>query len=361
MEIQMTHRHVVSRGLLTALTVALLATIPVSGQAPASAAKSNGAAVKKAYTPPRTPDGQPDLQGFWTNSTYTPLERPKNVTKEFYTPDEAVAAEKVAAAREQQQTEPGTVADVHYDLSQFALDRSQNTLARNLRTSLIVDPPDGRLPPVTAEGQKRAAEVAAARKRMGDTRDAAQNMNLGDRCIMMANTAPMLPMGYMSNYQIVQAPGYVMILAERMHDFRVIPLDGRPHLPSNVRQWKGDSRGRWEGNTLIVDTRNYNSKRPGVGDNSAAGQSFLGASEDMRLTEWFTRVDADTIQYRFRIEDPRTWERPWTAELPIVKDSIQGPLFEHACHEGNYSMTNMLTGARKSEKAAEEAAKKSSR
>jgi hypothetical protein len=197
---------------------------------------------------------------------------------------------------------------------------------------------------------------------MGDPLDAAENMNLGERCIMMANTGPMLPMGYMSTYQIVQGPGYVMILAERMHDFRIIPLDGRPHLPSNVRQWKGDSRGRWDGNTLIVETTNYNSKRPGVGDNTAAGQAFRGASEDMRLTEWFTRVDADTIQYRFTVEDPKTWARPWTAEIPILKDQIQGPLFEHACHEGNYSMTNMLRGAREAEKkAAEPAAKKVSK
>jgi hypothetical protein len=345
----MTHRCLVSVGVLTAVTVVLLATLPVAGQAPSSAAKTNGTA-KKAYTQPRTPDGQPDLQGFWTNSTYTPLERPKNVTKELYTPDEAEAAEKAAAAREEEQTTPGTVADVHYDLTQFGLDRHQNTLARNLRTSLIVDPPDGRLPPVTAEGEKRAVDVAAARKKMGAPLDAAENMNLGDRCIMMANTGPLLPMGYMSTYQIVQGPGHVMILSERMHDFRIIPLDGRPHIPSNVRQWKGDSRGRWEGNTLVVETTNYNSKRPGVGDNSAAGQSFRGASEDMRLTEWFTRVDAETIHYRFTIDDPRTWTKPWTADVPMAKDRIQGPLFEHACHEGNYSIVNMLRGAREAEK-----------
>jgi hypothetical protein len=359
----MAQRSIVSVGVLTALTVVLLlATVPVAGQAASSSAKTTGTAAKRLYTPPRTPDGQPDLQGFWTNSTYTPLERPKNVTKELYSPEEAARAEREAAEREAEQTVPGTVADVHYDLSQFGLDRSQATHSRNLRTGLIVDPPEGRLPPVTAEGQKRAADVAAARKRMGDPLDAAENMNLGERCIMMANTGPMLPMGYMSTYQIVQGPGYVMILAERMHDFRIIPLDGRPHLPFNVRQWKGDSRGRWDGNTLIVETTNYNSKRPGVGDNTAAGQAFRGASEDMRLTEWFTRVDADTIQYRFTVEDPKTWARPWTAEIPILKDQIQGPLFEHACHEGNYSMTNMLRGAREAEKkAAEPAAKKVSK
>ena len=359
----MAQRCLVSVGVLTALTVALmLATIPVAGQVPSSAAKTNGTAAKKLYTPARTADGQPDLQGFWTNSTYTPLERPKNVTKEFYTPEEAARAEKAAAEREAEETVPGTVADVHYDLTQFGLDRSQGTHARPHRTGLITDPPDGRLPPVTADGQKRATEAAAARKRMGGPLDAAENMNLGERCVMMANTGPMLPSGYMSTYQIVQGPGYVMLLAERMHDFRVIPLDGRPHLPPNVRQWKGDSRGRWEGNTLIVETRNFNSKRPGVGDNFAAGQTFRGASEDMRLTERFTRVDADTIEYRFTVEDPKTWTKPWSAEVPILKDKIQGPLFEHACHEGNYSVANMLRGAREAEKkTAAAAATKSSK
>jgi len=353
----MTERCLVVLGILGALTVVLvLAAIPLAAQAPA--AKTSGAAAKKSYVQPRTPDGQPDLQGFWTNSTYTSLERPKNVTKEYYTLEEAVQVEKEAAAREAEQTLPGTVADVHYDLTQFGLDRSQSTHAKNLRTSLIVDPPDGRLPAVTAEGQKRAAETAVARKRMGGPLDAAENLNLGERCIMMANTGPMLPMGYMSGYQIVQGPGYVMILSERMHDFRVIPLDARPHPPSTVRQWKGDSRGRWDGNTLIVDTTNFNSKRPGVGDNFAAGQAFRGASEDMHLTEWFTRVDADTIQYRFTIDDPRTWVKPWTAEVPILKDEIQGPLFEHACHEGNYSVGNMLKGAREAEKKAAAAASK---
>jgi hypothetical protein len=355
----MTPRSLVRVGVSAALTVVLLPTISAAGQGSSPAAKTNGGSAKKAYVQPRTPDGQPDLQGFWTNATYTPLERPKNVAKEFYTPEEAALAEKEAAARESEQTVPGTVADVHYDLSQFGLDKSQSTLARNLRTGLIVDPPDGRLPPVTAEGQKRAAETAAARKRMGGPLDAAENLNLGERCVMMANAGPMLPAGYMSTYQIVQGPGYVMILTERMHDFRVVPLDGRPHPPSNVRQWKGDSRGRWEGSTLVVETTNFNSKRPGVGDNFAAGQTFRGASEDMRLTEWFTRVDADTIQYRFTIDDPKTWTKPWTAEVPIMKDQIQGPLFEHACHEGNYSVANMLKGAREAEKKAAQPGKSS--
>ena len=359
----MTRRLLVSASALTVLiAVGLLATVPVAGQRPAAVTKTNGSAAK-AYTPPRTPDGQPDLQGFWTNSTYTPLERPKNVTKELYTPEEAAAAEKRAAEREFELADPGTVADVHYDEAQFGLARSQSTFARNLRTSLLVDPPDGKIPPVTAEGQKRAAELAEARKRMTGRFDAVQNMDFDDRCIIMAGTPPpMLSPGYISNYQIVQAPGYVMILVERIHDARIIPLDGRPHPPQNVRQWIGSSRGRWEGNTLVVESRNFNNKRPGVGDGQMAGLAFRGASEDMRVTEWFTRVDADTILYRFTVEDEKTWARPWTAELPMVKLQPQGPLFEHACHEGNYGLYNTLAGARVEEKrAADAAAKKESK
>jgi len=342
----MHHRSLVSAGALTALIAVALLTTMLAGQAPSLPARTNGTAAK-AYTPPRTPDGQPDLQGFWTNNTYTPLERPKNVAKEFYTREEAAEVEKRAAAAESEQTEPGTVADVHYDFTQFGLDRSQSTHALNLRTSLIVDPPDGKIPRVTPEGQKRAAERAEAARRMGGRWDAVQNNELDDRCIIMAGAGPpMLSTGYNSNYQIVQAPGYVMILVEMIHDVRMIPLDGRPHAPQNVRQWTGDSRGHWEGDTLVVETTNFNGKNP-----------FRGASENMRVTERFTRVDADAIRYTFTIEDATTWVRPWTAELPMKK--TVGPLFEHACHEGNYGLYNTLVGARAEEKrTSEEAAKK---
>jgi hypothetical protein len=299
----------------------------------------------RKWTPPRTPDGQPDLQGFWTNSTYTPLERPQNVNKEFYTRDEALEAEKKAAAQEAEQTVPGTIPDVHYDFTQFGLDRSQSPHSLNLRTSLIVDPSDGRLPPLTPQGQKRAAERTQAAKLVGRW-DSAQSNELDDRCIIFLGAGPpMLPAAYNSNYQIVQTPGYVMILFELNHETRVIPLDGRPHPPSAIRQWVGDSRGHWEGDTLVVETTNFNGKNP-----------LRGSSENMRVVERFTRVDADTIQYRFTVEDESTWTRPWTGELPMKKTI--GPLFEHACHEGNYGLYNTLVGARLEEKrAAEEAAK----
>jgi hypothetical protein len=295
---------------------------------------------------PRTPDGQPDLQGFWTNTTYTPLERPKNVTKEFYTKEEALEIAKKAAVVEAEETEPGTIADVHYDFTQFGLDRSQGGFALNLRTSLIVDPPDGRLPPLSAEGRKRAAERAEARKRMGRATDAVQNQPLSVRCIIMDRAGPpMLPGAYNNNYQIVQTPGNVMILVEMIHHVRIIPLDGRPRLPQNVRQWMGSYTGRWDGDTLVVETTNFTDKT-----------AFQGSSENMHLTERFTRVDENTVMYQFTVDDPSTWTRPWSAELPM-KRTI-GPLFEHACHEGNYGLANTLAGARNEDrKAAEEAAK----
>jgi hypothetical protein len=313
--------------------VVVLAAVPIAGQQPSG------------YKAPRTPDGQPDLQGFWTNATYTPLERPDGVTKEFYTPEEYAGVERRAAARESEQTEPGTVADVHYDFSQFALDNSQATLARNLRTSLIVDPPNGKIPPVTAEGRKRAADLAAARKAMGAVTDAVQNMSNGARCIIMGGSGPpLMDAGYNANYHIVQAPGYVMILTEMIHDARIIPLDGRPQPPPSARQWTGFSRGRWEGDTLVVETTNFNGRNP-----------FRGSSENLKVIERFTRIADDAIHYRFTVEDPSTWEIPWSAEERLQQ--TEGPIFEHACHEGNYGIANTLAGARLEEKkAAEEAA-----
>ena len=329
---------------------AAVATAPAAGQGQAGATRTrtNGT-PPKAYVTPRTPDGQPDLQGFWTNATYTPLERAKNVTKEFYTREEALEIAKHAAVEEAEQTEPGTVADVHYDFTQFGLDRSQGTMALNLRTSLIVDPADGRLPPLSAEGQRRAAERAAARKSRGGPHDSVQNEPLGARCILMdRNGPPMLGGAYNNDYQIMQAPGYVMILTEMLHDVRIIPLDGRPHLPPNVRQWTGSYRGHWDGQTLVVDTTNLTGKF-----------AFQGSSENMHLIERFTRVAEDTILYRFTVEDPATWTRPWSAEVPWKK--TKGPIFEHACHEGNYGLYNTLAGARAEERrAAEETAKKKS-
>jgi len=321
-----------------------VATAGVAAQQPAAPA---AAALKKS-TLPRTPDGQPDLQGYWTNSTYVPLERPDKVTKATYTPAEFEEAVKAAAAREQEQTEPGTVADVHYDFTQFGLDRSQNAFVKSdLRTSLISDPPNGRMPPLTDEGKKRAADRAAERRRMGATTDAVQNMPVGTRCLIMAGSGPpMMNAGYNSNYQIVQGPGYVMILVEMIHDARIIPIgDRQAPLPANMTQWMGDSRGHWEGDTLVIETTNFNGKNP-----------FRGSSDKMKVTERLWRIDDKTLGYKFTIDDPATWTQPWTAEAPMIKST--GPIFEHACHEGNYGVRNTLAGARLEEKKAAEAAAK---
>jgi hypothetical protein len=270
------------------------------------------------------------------------------VTKEYYTPDEAEAAIKAAAEREAEQTEPGTTADVHYDFSQFGLDRSQSTIARSLRTSLVVDPPDGKIPPLNAQGQKRAGERAAARKAGGGPYDSVQNMPIGSRCIIMGGAGPPLQnAGYNANYQIVQAPGYVMILTEMIHDARIIPIDNRSQASQGVRQWTGLSRGRWEGNTLVVETTNFNGKNP-----------FRGAGENLKVTERFTRVADDAIDYKFTVEDPTTWDKAWTAEAPLAK--TEGPIFEFACHETNYGIPNILAGARAEEKTKAEQAKKGS-
>lgn len=333
------------------VSVMVLFAVIVSASTAAAQGTAAGRVTAEAqgYKAPRTPDGQPDLQGYWTNSTYTPLQRPQNITRDFFTREEAIALMKKAAAAESEQTEPGTIADVHYDFTQFGLDRNQGGVPLNLRTSLIFDPADGRLPPLTAEGQKRAAGRAEARKRMGGPWDAPENQSFSVRCILMDRAGPpMLPGAYNNFYQIVQAPGYVMILVEMIHEPRIIPIDGRAHLPEHVRQLTGNAVGRWDGDTLIVESTNFTDKT-----------AFQGASESMRLIERFTRVADDRILYQFTIDDPATWARPWTAELPIMKTT--GPIFEHACHEGNYSLYNALAGARADEKRrAEEALKKSS-
>ena len=333
----MHHRALVLVGIVT-----LAAAVPATGQGPSAAAKET--AEQAAYSVPRTPDGQPDLQGFWTNQTYTPLERPDSVTTAFYTPEEAAAIEQGRAVRETAQTTPGTIPDVHYDFTQFGLDRSQSTFARNLRTSLIVDPPNGRIPPMNAEGERRGAERRAAREARGGQYDAAENLPLGARCIVMRGAGPpMMNAGYNANYHIVQNRDHVMILTEMIHDARIIPLDGRPAPPAGARGWMGRSRGRWEGDTLVVETTNFNGKTP-----------FRGSGPALRVTERFTRVADDTLVYRFTVEDPETWDASWTAEMPM-KQTI-GPIFEHACHEGNYGLTNILAGAREEDRRAAEAA-----
>ncbi|PWT97114.1 MAG: hypothetical protein C5B51_32040 [Terriglobia bacterium] len=323
--------------LAGALAFLLLSvSLPISAQAFKPAAKSGDPG---GWTAPKTADGQPDLQGVWSNLVDTPLERPEGLgAKEFYTPEEKVQREaRRAQAARPRQAEPGTVADVHYDLGQFGLDRSHSKSAVSTRTSLIAGP-EGKIPALLPAAQKRQADRVAAIR--GHQFDGPEYRGLSERCITWPNEGPpMLSPGYNSNLQIVQGPGYVAILQEMIHDVRVIPLDGRPHATSAIRQWFGDSRGHWEGNTLVVDTTNFSGRFP-----------FYGSSDQLHVVERFTRTAEDAILYQFTVEDPATWAKPWSAEVPWVK--IEGPVFEYACQEGNYGMANVLSGARAAEKEA---------
>ncbi|MGH9147036.1 MAG: hypothetical protein ACRD1Q_10025 [Vicinamibacterales bacterium] len=301
---------------------------------------------------PRKPWGDPDLEGIWTNATLTTFQRaPELGTKEFFTADEAAAFEKqriqqTNADRPLRPGEVGAYNDAFFERGKQGV--------KSRRTSLIIDPPDGRIPPFTPEAQKRF-DARQAEEALRPA-DGPEDRWLTERCVLFGATVPMLPEPYNNNYLIVQSPGYVTILAEMNHDMRVIPLDGRPRLSPNVHQWTGDSRGRWEGNTLVVETANFkfNSK-------SRFGVQYLAglSDEHLRIVERFVRTDANTLTYQATIEDPTVFTKPWTVELSM--DRTRGPLFEVACHEGNYGMFNILSGHRAEERAAQEASRKGAR
>jgi hypothetical protein len=290
---------------------------------------------------------QPDLQGIWTNATITPLERPKELAgKEFFTEKQVAEYEKRVLEESNKDRRDGSAeADVGRAYNDSWWDRGTKVVPTR-RTSIVVDPPDGRVPPLTAEAQKAAAARAAVLQRPAA---GPEDRGLPERCILWPTAGPpMLSSAYNNNYQILQTPGYVVIFIEMIHDVRIIPLDGRPHLASNIRQWLGDPRGHWEGNTLVVDSINFTDKNP-----------FRGSDRNLHLTERFTRINPDTILYRFTVEDPTAFTRTWTGEAPLTK--TPGPIYEYACHEGNYGMANILSGARAEEKAMEEAARKGPR
>src|SRR5437867_3545067 len=322
------------------LAMAMVLLVPGSalGQTgPLPAKPTPGAKASSATL--RTLDGQPDLQGLWSFATITPLERPAELAgKEFFTETEAAAYETDVLKRNNMDRRDGTPeADVTRAYNDFWWDRGTRVV-KTRRTSLVIDPPDGRVPALTTEARTRQDDRAA--KNRGHEFDGPENRPLPERCLVLQGSGPpMLPTAYNNNTRIVQAPGYVMILVEMGHEVRVIPLDGRPHLPQGVRQWKGDSRGHWEGDTLIVETTNFTDKT-----------AFRGASENMRLIERFRRADADTLLYQFTVDDPSAFTKPWTAEVPVT--ITPGPLFEYACHEGNYGMRGALAGAREEEKRA---------
>ena len=321
---------------LTCVAVPLMATL-LAGQT------SSSARSRAAQATPRMPDGHPDLQGFWTNDSYTPLERPAEFAgKPHFTPQEAAAFVRTRLDRLENQ--PAT--DVHYD---DAIWQKENySKEANLRTSLITDPSNGLLPPLTEDARRRQAAEAARRTGRGPA-DSVQDRSLGERCITWGNVGPpMLPPTYYANFQIMQTSDYVIISHELMHEARLIALDGS-HPGTGARYLYGDARGRWEGDTLVVDTTNFTDKTPFRGSPSNTRQD-IRSSDRLHVVERFTRVDADTIRYQFTVEDPGMWVAPWSGEVPIRK--FEGPIYEYACHEGNYGLPNILRAARVAERQA---------
>ena len=314
--------------LATVIAVVSLAPVALAGQAQT--------ATTDTWTPPHTPWGDPDLQGIWDLRTLTPLERPSELAgREFFTEEEA-------AERQQRAVQ----SRLRWWARRFS--PAGTTLTEDRRTSRVVDPPDGRIPPLTPKAQERTAAMRAAYLRLDH---GPEDQTLWGRCILGPTSGPPMippPFHQYSIVQLFQTPGYVVVLNEVIHAVRIIPLDGRPHLGPHIRQWKGDSRGRWEGNTLIVEATNFSDPTHNAGLYNRI--VLLGAN--LHVVERFTRVDADTITYEFTVDDPTTFTRPWSAVVPMKR--TEGPLYEFACHEGNYSMAGGLSGAR-AEEASEEA------
>ena len=303
---------------------------------------------------PRTSWGAPDLQGVWDYWTFTPLVRPKEYANKAMLDDaEHVALlERVngqAAALDSNRPAAGNPGAYSQEVW---TDRARGTVLR--QTSLIVDPEDGTIPPMTPEAQKRAAAHNAAgghpvRIRtdgVGD--DNPEDRGLSERCLLGFSTGPPFqPGGYNNNVQIVQTPDHVMLLLEMNHDARIIPLDGRPHRPSHIKTWLGDSRGRWEGDTLVVESANFTPKVASFSARLGAGGLEFGSAENLRLVERFTRVGPGTLQYEFTVNDPSTFTRPFTGRFPM--NLTDGQIYEYACHEGNYGLQNVLRGGRAEE------------
>src|SRR5258708_204249 len=321
--------HAMRRFVLCAGAAVVLAGGQIAAEPPSGATK--------ASTIPRTADGKPDLQGIWSNATLTPFERAKeSVGKEYFTQGEA--AEFAKRAREQADRDRRGATpqqDVGGAYNEAWFDRGTK-IGSNLRTSVVVDPADGRVPALTPEARTAAAARAAIQRR---SPEGPEDFALPVRCLVWPTSGPpMVPGPYNNYYQIVQTHDQIAINVEMIHDVRIIALNGRPHLPSAIRQWMGDSVGHWEGDTLVVDTTNFTNKT-----------HYRGSDENLHVVERFTRMDADTIRYQFTIDDPTAFTKPWTGE--IMMNRRPGPMYEYACHEGNYGLNNILAGARAAERA----------
>ena len=304
--------------------------------AAAAAVAASVAAVRGA---PAAPADARDLEGVWSFATLTPVERPEELAgKPFFTDEEAQAFVADTLARnDRDRRDGGAAADAARGVADFWFDRGTGvaTLGGKKLTSLVIDPADGRVPPMTAEGRARnAARNADVRDHPAD---GPENRSLQERCLSF-NAGPPINLGPYNNYvQLFQMPNALVIYTEMIHDARIVWMDGRPHLPPHVRLWLGDSRGRWDVNTLVVDTTNFTAKT-----------NFRGTGEQLHLVERFTRLDANTLRYEYTVEDPATFTRAWTAVLPMTKTGER--LYEYACHEGNYALPDILRGARYQEK-----------
>ena len=290
----------------------------------------------------------PSFEGIWNSASLTPFQRPVELgTKEFYTEQEAAVYEKNKAADlNRDRRDGGQEADIARAYNELFFDRGTK-LARTRRTSMIIDPPDGRVPPMTPEARKKFQAIQE--RFAAHPADGPEDRPLPDRCLMFSQSGPpMIPGNYNDLYQIVQTPEYISILAEMGNQARVIPLDGSAHLPRNVQEWMGDSRGHWEGNTLVVETTNFK-----FGDRSRFGVQYEGMTDkNLDVTERFTRTSPDSIIYRATIDDPTVYTKPWTMEVSLEKS--EGPVFEFACHEGNRGLAGVLAGERAQEKRAAE-------
>ncbi len=337
-------------------TAVLVAQAPAGGKALPPTTTNTDAAIKaaadafkalnalKAYPAPKTPWGDPDLRGVWNTATYTRLQRPEELgNKAFYTEEEAIAEYKKAAESDAE-VDPRTV---HYDWKEYAMDAWQGGTRPNLRTSLIVDPENGRLPSLVPEAQQRRAAAAATARQRDQSAGVKTFGNLYTRCVLGLGALPLVrggmpgadsaaaAAGVTAEAFFFQSPGYLTIIHQSNNDVRIIPTDNRPHVPSQVREWLGDSRGHWEGNTLVVESTNFNDKTPAT--------NFLGSTDALQIVERFTRVGPNTMRYQYTVTDPKTWTRPWSVDttMPRIDPSL---IYEFACHEQNYGLINVVKG-----------------
>jgi hypothetical protein len=344
---------------LAFVTALVLVPQPIGGQTTSGTRQTTGgtksagarATAKKTAPVQRTPWGDPDLQGVWNDATSTPLQRPGDLAGKDVLNDEEAAEfqEQTAHGLTRDRRDGGRDADVNRAYNEHWMDARRLKITADHRTSLIVDPPDGRIPslvPLSPERQKaRAARADANTRFNAGMPNTFHDMSLPVRCIIRTDSPPYLPTIYNNDFHIFQSPGYVAIAPEMIHSARIIPLDGRPHLRGDLQQWLGDTRGHFDGPTLVVETTNFRADD---------GVVFQGANPaTYRITERFTRVDADTLNYEFTVEDPMTWTRPWTARIPWTKIDPGEQMYEYACHEDNFDIVHFLTGARAREKRGE--------